>query len=309
MLHILININNAFSQHCCVTLCSLFENNKKHKFHIHIFSFDINKKNQEKIKAFTESYGNIVSFYILEEKNICFPNTKTHHVSREAYIRLFSAEYLQKDIKYILYMDVDILVLHDINELFSLQMGNNIIGAIEDYPLTERYTRLNIKPNFGYFNSGVMLINLDEWRKNMITQKAINILNNKSVYLKHHDQDILNMLCYDKWIRIPFKWNILDVFFYDIEPYEEKHKSEIKKDILKPYIIHFSGTIKPWKAWTPNPYYKYYYLYLSKTPWKGFKPTMKSQWNSYKFPRNVLTILKLDRILIPLKKKIKHFLK
>lgn len=305
MKHLLININNLYSQHCCVTLCSLFENNRRHKFHIHIFSFDIDSNNQNKIKNFVESYGNIVSFYILEDKNFTFPNIGNSHVSKETYIRLFSVDYLPSNIDKILYIDVDLLILKDIEELYNLELNENIIGAIEDYPLEERYSRLNIKKELGYFNAGVMIINLIEWRKNMITNKAINFLNNCSIYLRHHDQDILNILCNYKWIRIPFKWNILDIFFFNVEPYEEKLKDEIKKDILNPYIIHFSGKIKPWKAWSPHPYYKYYYFYLSKTPWKGFKPSIKTQWNAYKFPRNILTITKLDRILSPLKKKLK----
>lgn len=306
---ILININDLYSQHCCVTLCSLFENNKGHKFHIHIFSFDISEKNQKLIRDFTEKYGNEVSFYFFNDKGIRFPNIGNNHISRETYIRLFSPDFLPSDIDRILYLDVDLLVMKDIEELYNTEMEDCVIAGIEDYPQEDRPKRLGIPAECGYFNAGVMMINLKMWRKFNLTPASKEILNNTKIELKHHDQDVLNMLCHDKWKRIPFRWNILDVLFYDISAYEQKYQDEIKKDISNPCIIHFSGIVKPWKAWSAHPYYKYYYHYLSKTPWKGFKPSIKSQWNSYGFPRNVLTILKLDRILVPLKKKIKETLK
>lgn len=302
---ILININDFYSQHCCVMLCSLFENNKRHKFHIHIFSFDISEKNKIIIQNFAESYGNVVSYYSFNDDGIRFPNIGNSHISKETYIRLFSPYYLPSDIEKILYLDVDLLVLKDIYELYSISMDNFVIAAIEDYPMADRCYRLGIPHEYGYFNAGVMMINLKLWKKLELTSASKDILNKTEIELKHHDQDVLNMLCYDKWTRIPFKWNILDVFFYNIEAYKKNYKDEIKREITDPNIIHFSGIVKPWKAWSPHPYYKYYYFYLSKTPWKGFRPSLKTQWNAYKFPRNILTITKLDRILSPLKKKLK----
>ena len=303
-MHILININNEYSQHCCVMLCSLFENNKEHKFHIHIFSFDLSEKNKIIIQNFAESYGNTVSYYSFDDDGIRFPNIGNSHISKDTYSRLFSPDYLPSDIERILYLDVDLLVLGNINRLYSIPMEGYVIAAIEDYPMEDRFERLGIPRKYGYFNAGVMMINLKLWKELELTSTSKKILNETEIELKHHDQDVLNILCHDKWTRIPFKWNILDIFFYDTKPYDKMYKDEIKKELPTPVIIHFSGGVKPWKAWIPNPYYEYYYSYLSKTPWKGFKPSIKSQWNSCKFPRNVLTIIKLDRII----RKIKCFI-
>ena len=214
--------------------------------------------------------------------------------------------YLDKSIKKILYLDVDILVLKAIDELYSTDLKDKLIAAIEDYPLTERNERLHIPQNYSYFNAGVMLINLTLWHQHKITEQAIKILTQNNTILTQHDQDVLNMIAYDKWIRLPFKWNVLDIFFYDYSPYKKTYQEEIAHLLNGGVgIMHFAGPIKPWTAWTPNPYYQYYYKFLSKTPWKGYKPSLKSQWKAYPFPRNLMTILKLDRILIPLKRFIK----
>lgn len=290
-------------------LCSLFENNKRHRFHVHIFSFDISEKNKNCIKAFAERYGNTVSFYSFDDKGIKYPNIGSGHISKESYIRLFAPNYLPDDIERILYLDVDLLVLDDIQELYSIPMESAVIAGIMDYPEKDRYERLGIPSEYGYFNAGVMMFNIKLWKEAGLTHAAKNILNNTGIELKHHDQDVLNMLCHEKWKRISFRWNIMDVFFYDINQYEEKYRNEIRKEITHPCIVHFTGSIKPWNAWIPNPYYKYYYLYLAKTPWKGYRPSIKSQWNAYRFPRNVLTVLKLDRILVSLKMKIKKLVK
>lgn len=306
----MININNAYVQHCCVMLCSLFENNRNQEFHIHIFTFDISKENQDLLKHFIEKYNNKITFYIPSLlNNIKFPNVENNYVSKEAYLRLFAPLYLDRSIKKILYLDVDLLVLRNIDELYHIDLKDKLIAAIEDYPLTGRNERLEIPKNYSYFNTGVMLINLTLWHQYKISEQSLEILAQNKIMLLQHDQDILNILSYNKWIRLPFKWNILDIFFFDYSPYKENYKKEIINSLNGDIgIMHFAGPIKPWTAWTPNPYYKDYYRFLAKTPWKGYKPPIKSQWEAYPFPRNLMTILKIDRILVPLKKVIKDTL-
>lgn len=308
--NIMININDAYAQHCCVMLCSLFENNRHLKFHIHIFSFDLSKNAQELLNSFTEKYGNKICFYILSSLDIEFPNVENHHVSKEAYLRLFAPRYLDDSLDKILYLDVDLLVLKNIEELYSIDLKDKLIAAIEDYPIADRCKRLRIPADYGYFNSGVMLINLTLWRKYKITEQAYSILVRNDIILLQHDQDILNLIAYDKWLRLPFKWNVLDIFFFDYTPYDKKYYKEIAHSLKEDTgIMHFAGPLKPWIAWFPNPFYRHYYKYLSKTPWKGYTPSIKMQWRAYPFPRNLMTILKIDRVLVPLKKRITEYLK
>ena len=210
----------------------------------------------------------------------------------------------------ILYLDVDLLVLKNIEELYSIDLKDKLIAAIEDYPIADRCKRLRIPADYGYFNSGVMLINLTLWRKYKITEQAYSILVRNDIILLQHDQDILNLIAYDKWLRLPFKWNVLDIFFFDYTPYDKKYYKEIAHSLKEDTgIMHFAGPLKPWIAWFPNPFYRHYYKYLSKTPWKGYTPSIKMQWRAYPFPRNLMTILKIDRVLVPLKKRITEYLK
>lgn len=49
-----------------------------------------------------------------------------------AYYRLFIAQFMPKDLKMCLYLDIDMLVLKDLRELFVLNLGDKVIGAIKD---------------------------------------------------------------------------------------------------------------------------------------------------------------------------------
>lgn len=301
--NILLSFNNNYTQHACVLLASVFENNKCHSFHIHVIHRGLSEKNCKIINDFCTAYNAKVSFYYIDIKDYYFPNLESHYISVDTYLRLFIADYLDNSIDRILYLDVDMIVNGDLSELLNTDIGNVVLAAIEDAPVAERFVRLRLDSKLGYFNAGMLYINMVKWRKLDITKKSLEYLKKYPERILYHDQDVLNAIIKGQWKRIEFKWNMLDAFFWLPPLIQEKYTDELsacKQDVR---IIHYTGGVKPWHAWTKNPYYHKYYEYLKFTPWKGYKPSLSSQWRAYKFPRNVLTILHIDRLIWLLIKK------
>lgn len=297
MNHILCCINDEYTQHCAVLLASLFENNKDLDFYIHIFSFALNDKSKEKLKMVVESYGQVLNVDVINMPSFELPNLGGHYISAETYIRLFVPQYLDESIDKILYLDVDMVVVGRVKELFEIDLEDNLICAVMDSPMEERNERLNIPKEYGYFNAGLLLINLRKWKDTDFTSKCIEYIHRNANLIVQHDQDVLNALAYKLWKRIAFKWNMLNTFFLHppkITKELEKEVLDAKRDVR---IAHFTGSVKPWTAWIRHPYGKEYYKYVQFTPWKGYKPSLRKQWAAYSFPKNLLAILGISNII------------
>lgn len=67
---------------------------------------------------------------------------------------------------------------------------------------------MKISETAKYFNSGLMIIDMDKWRKHSISEKVINFINNNSEDMfVFHDQDALNAILYDQWHDLHPRWN------------------------------------------------------------------------------------------------------
>ena len=87
-------------------------------------------------------------------------------------------------------------------------------------------------------------------------------------HLKNHDQDILNILFYDKKFILDFKYNLLEYYLYVEEwlDMDRKYYPKIIKACHEPVIIHFCMPTKPWHYECINPFKELYYKYRAMTP-------------------------------------------
>lgn len=302
--HVLCCINDVYAQHCGVLLCSLFSNNRDLPFTVHILTTGVSVENRSKLTRLADSYHHHLFFYTIDMESYLFPKIEGHYISIETYLRLLVADYIPETIEKIVYLDVDMLVVDNIASLLNEDMEGCTIGAIEDCVQEERYNRLDIPQRYGYFNAGVLLIDMVEWRRANMTQKALDFISEHPTLLFQHDQDVLNALLYNSRKRIGFRWNMLLPFFQSNHRLLPQFEEELMTALRNPAIVHFTGGVKPWMAWEQHPYHSWYYKYLEKTPWRGYRPSFSSRWHAYPFPRNILGLLMIDRILIPIKDKI-----
>lgn len=163
------------------------------------------------------------------------------HFTKAMYYRLLIPELIDEDV--VLYLDCDILVRGKLDNLFSLDLDGNYIGAVTN-PFFNRYESLNLSPNVGYFNSGVMLINTQQWLNNDIKNKLIHIIKNEAHVLEMPDQDALNKVFKGKWLKVPSIYNAQMVMFTNKN--KLINQDYYMEGILSPTIVHFSATNKQW---------------------------------------------------------------
>jgi lipopolysaccharide biosynthesis glycosyltransferase len=239
-----------------VSLTSLIENNKDINLSVYlIHNLKDSKLLERIILYFSEKFSiklnlNFFSDTILKD----LPTPE--YISKAAYYRLFLADILPESVCSGLYIDCDTVVTGSLNGLIDkYSVSDHFLLAVEDrYGNNdmERLNKMGVKTEF-YFNSGVLLINLEKWRSENVTEMLMQVADKYINDLKWCDQDVLNIFFSGKCCRIEETYNTITD----------------KKLPETPIIIHFSGASKPWHYINSGPYKSFYLKFLKMTPFKN----------------------------------------
>lgn len=274
MIHIACTIDNNYTQHCGVMLCSLFCNNLLSNFHIYIIHNGLELDNKNKLEDIIHTYGHKSSFIKLDD-SILEDVFISNHVTIATYFRILIPRLINTQINKILFLDSDIIVRHNITSLWEIDVCNCSHAAVINPGISEDHLMTLGIENHQYFNAGVMLINLKKWRELKIDERAIDFISRFPEKIKYWDQDVLNYILNHQWINLHPKWNTQHTFFTELT--HEKLKvdvNQIEEARNNPAIVHFTGegSCKPWYYHCNHIYKQEYYRYLKKTYWKNFKP-------------------------------------
>lgn len=240
-----------------VAIASLIANaSKDYDYRIIVLNTGLNPENVSKVKL-NERDGFAIDFIDIS-KNV--ENIKSHfknvyHFSIVTYYRIFIASLFPQYDK-IIYLDCDLVVLGDISKLYNTELGENILGAVSDqYVCNTKEFRLyaekaiNVNPDT-YFNAGVLVISLEQFRKNDTENKFINLITEHDFDLLDPDQAYLNYLCFGKTVILPNGWN--------------KAPTEIICEGNK-NIVHYNLYKKPWQ-YDDVIDGEYFWEYANKSP-------------------------------------------
>ncbi len=212
-----------------------------------------------------------------------------------AWTRIFIPDLLPRDERIVLYCDIDTLVCRDLAELFKTPLHGKAIGAVLEH-VSSKGSHFNERLEMpldcpGYFNSGVMILDLEAFRKQNLIEKILQYARGHSDRLTCPDQDALNgTLCHNLQ-PIHHKWNWHDGLTRLI--LKRSIKSPMNRgatledsveSALRPGILHYQGPNKPWK---------YNYRIERK---RYEKAIIQSGFGEYPLPEK--TILKLTKHII-----------
>ncbi|MBQ7173695.1 MAG: glycosyltransferase family 8 protein [Clostridia bacterium] len=153
------------------------------------------------------------------------------------YYRLFIASMFPQYHKAI-YLDADVVLNDDITGLYDQELGDNLVGAASDaivygHPDFVQYAKGSLGIDaMKYFNSGVLLMNLDEFRRQKIGERFVELLNKYHFDTICPDQDYLNHLCRGQVLYLDKGWNKMSL--------DEDYDGV-------PHLIHYNMFYKPWQ--------------------------------------------------------------
>lgn len=171
------------------------------------------------------------------------------------YFRLFIASMFPQYHKAI-YLDADIAVNGDISGLYNIPLGQRIVAAVsDDIVASHRDFRRYAEDGLGipyrrYFNSGVLLMNLDQFRMQDIERKFVYLLQKYHFDTICPDQDYLNLLCRDRVLYLDKGWNKMSI---------DRNYNGM------PSLVHYNMFYKPW-LYKNTIYGEYFWKYAAMTP-------------------------------------------
>lgn len=268
--HIAMAADDNYAQHLGVCLVSLFTNNKHLHLNVLVFEHGISQRNKNKILEVARAHNQSVDFISLKLDDFSdFPINS--YYSPVTYFRLRLADYIGYDVNKILYLDCDTIVCGDVQPLLDTDMGGYPVAAVMDTPWQINYSSeiFGIPSVSGYFNAGVMLIDMESFRKSDVFKRSVKIISEEEK-LPFLDQDILNIIFRDNWLHLPCKWNLLNGFMRRVYHNGSARALEMKDGIESRCIIHYSASTKPWLPTCVHPLIGQYFKYLKLSPWNGY---------------------------------------
>lgn len=252
-LNLVFCADDNFVMPTLVSADSILKTNENCFFNIFIVTTGISQRNIKAIETFSKQRKNQTKIEIItaNEDNLkdC-PIKKIDHVSLATYLRILLPSLLPENIKKVLYIDGDIICVSSIFDFYNADISNKSCSAVRDERNNdeESFSRLEYPKDCGYFNSGVILINLDYWRKNNIQNKTLNyIFGNKEKCL-WHDQDSLNVVLAGSVLFADFRYNLTQGFLFDKTQLKinSDYYNQIDRAIENPCLIHYCASYKPW---------------------------------------------------------------
>ena len=178
----------------------------------------------------------------------------------------------------VIYLDCDTLVLKSLVELWEMDINENIIAAVNESMGYLHKRLIGLSNDIPYCNSGVILIDVNKWKKNNIDEKIIDFLGSRRI-LEYPDEAAMNNVLQGKIQYLPAKYNATSLTFYftagELKKYRKSSTNNSIRDHLmafeNPIVVHFTSTfldVRPWMVGCRHKYFKQWEGVKNKSPWK-----------------------------------------
>lgn len=274
---IIVASDDNFSMGCGVLMHTVLQNTPR-PIRFSLFHRKISDENMSRIHQVVAQRPDCeLQLFDVEETLKPFPMPKLCDAfNRMIYARLAAPQLL--DDERVIYLDTDTLVKSDLSEFFDWDLQGSPMAAIPDiaaqrisatHDKERRYfeSKLNGRPLDTYFNSGVLLMDLDQFRRRGLGEKAIKIIFDNPK-LRFPDQDALNLALDGDVVLLPQRWNTMTCEkLTAVHPgMPSSLRERVKSAFDDPAILHYA-THKPW---SPYPVYlrREFVKAVKQTPWK-----------------------------------------
>lgn len=216
----------------CTMLSSLEDNGDVPEADIIVADFDLSDEDRRQLRASAGCMGGAMRFSQVRRDSPLIPAFPQFDFPFPMLGRFVIPKLIDTPDARLLTLDSDMVVNGSLRPLFVRDMAGHPFGAIHD-PLSEHELAVRgRKPDPDYFNTGLMLVDVDRWNERRLSDRAMMRLAEYDRKPEWPDQDALNEVADNDWLRLPRSWNL----FYAGEP---------RQFTLEEYgaaqIVHFAG--------------------------------------------------------------------
>lgn len=255
-MNIVYALDDGYKLYTAVSIYSLLSNkNKETKYKIHILHHpDLDIHYFDKLQEHFH-----IKFNFVDMGDTAKDLFISRHIKIPTYYRLSITEVLP-NLDRCIYLDGDTIVHQDLTELYNTDLGNNIIGGIYDLPGKIGKYKEKEKNNrpLIYVNAGVLLMDLNNYKKHNAIKLIQEWLNNNPEPI-YHDQDAINFSLQGfikllptiyNFYNVKYMYENLEVKIYMFELFKEidplydinKFNSDYNNKVITHYICKPFGT-------------------------------------------------------------------
>lgn len=306
-IQIAFGCDEVFAPHAGVVIQSILHSSApKDYFVFNVVATALSDKTRRRLLKIAETSRSVVQFHTFPESHLS--NLPSSRLTKNAYLRIFLPELLPELIR-VIYLDCDLLAVGSLRPLWEIQLRPGAVAAacediysiyakLGDDDMLRFFKSLGMTPHESYFNSGVILMDLVEWRTQSITEKACEWGSANPDLIRNADQDILNIILEGIVHYLPLKWN-LSIHMIDRVLRAESFTVHEREATDDPVIIHFVGSNKPNLLETPMPYQREYLKRLAQTPWADdFIPTQSTHQKFVRLRRQIKRFFQAKRQMV-----------
>ena len=281
-----------FSIHGLVTSLSLLESalrkGEQSKYDLFFLSeLELSETTKGMFFDYLGRYSNLHRMRFISAAGKIEEKYVSKHLSKATYLRLEIPELIEE--RRVIYSDVDVIYLSGLEDLWKVDVEDCYLAAVVDVGLNQerKFERKRSQLSywgkyFGerrgtYFQAGLLLMNLDEIRKEGLYEKWKLLSGEK---FEQHDMDIINITCYPKIKKIGSEYAVIPRYFLK-RGYEQGVKEgfldlrELRNVYEDPVLIHYAGPDKPW-SFPSVPGSREYWSFIKKFP--GIEKELKRRY-------------------------------
>jgi lipopolysaccharide biosynthesis glycosyltransferase len=249
---------------------------------------------RDEIGELVEQEGGVVHFHEIAFERVA-PLPVTDYFTSAMWLRIFLPELLP-DADKVLYLDADTLAVAPLAPLWDTDLTGHSVAAVTNvfqHNHVQRPAELGLSGPEVYFNSGVLLINLADWRHNDTTRALYDLAIDRSGELAWPDQDALNLVLGERRLALHPRWNAMNSLDWDAASgvFGDEQVAEAR---ARPGIRHFEGPDqnKPWHRGCRGSLRDLYFEHRAATPWPDVELIGEPLAPRRGFLRQVLTAMR-----------------
>lgn len=259
----------GYLPHAGAMLCSLFAANPQQRFRVHFLHRE-GPLDLERIDVLCRAHD-------ADLRGVPVPSAMlegiagTDRYPEEAWYRIVLPDLLPQCGR-LLWLDSDTIVLAPIQPLWELDLRGRPLAAVPN-ALGPRHAdhlrRLGMHgPARDYFNTGVMLLDLYEFRRRGLSRRLREERVRQAVN-RFADQDVFGPVLAGDFVALPLYWNVMAGAYLHAHDAAAIHGIAVYREALRhPRIVHFTQH-KPWRFPSSHPYRDHYLRFRREAGWEA----------------------------------------
>lgn len=269
MYNFIYSSSNQYAPYAITSMTSLLQNNRDlYDVHFYILSNDISSENRKKIEGLCQKYG--ADMEIID----CVPVIKEImgggarlNFNPSSFLRIYIPQILPTLDK-ALFIDSDTYIEAGIQALYETDISSYLCAMSYNMPIyKELLQEVGMDEKDGYYNAGIMLLNLKAWREENISRKIQDFFYANGSNFVTDDQSVINAIVADKTKTLEYKYNaMIGTFYWSYKKFckintdiGKKAKAEFDMAKRYPVVVHFNGPgVRAWEKMCGHPYTRKY---------------------------------------------------